>query len=237
MSTVPSPGPLSAPLDLEPHSFPAIDSLFLVAKAQHKKTLSAATASDDQPQPEAGAEKPAEVIQLNHIRKKHPTPTPSPHGSGLKVAPAQEQPRSPRGQPPKKRHLTYTEQQRRAIDRAMDRFDVIRFEDLTGPDGGEWVRIGGGSFGVVFKGEYLGTPVAIKEVLPNKEYDVEKYFERECVLMKEARHPNIVQYLGLSKGPGRDGRIYIVSEYVGGNVRSYIADVSLPSMLCCDTPG
>ncbi|PWY97352.1 kinase-like protein [Testicularia cyperi] len=106
----------------------------------------------------------------------------------------------------------------------MDRFDVINFADLSGPNGGDWVRIGGGSFGVVFKGEYLGTEVAIKEVLPNNTYDVEKYFERECVLMKEARHPNIVQYIGLTKSPGPDGRIYIISEFVGGNVRSYIAD-------------
>lgn len=110
----------------------------------------------------------------------------------------------------------------------MDRFDVINFADLSGPNGGDWVRIGGGSFGVVFKGEYLGTEVAIKEVLPNNTYDVEKYFERECVLMKEARHPNIVQYIGLTKSPGPDGRIYIISEFVGSNVRSYIADHSKP---------
>ncbi|KDN52790.1 kinase-like protein [Tilletiaria anomala UBC 951] len=107
----------------------------------------------------------------------------------------------------------------------MDRFDVISFSDLTGPDGSDkWVKIGGGSFGVVFKGEYLGTQVAIKEVLPNNTYDVEKYFERECVLMKEARHPNIVQYIGLTKSPEPDGRIYIISEFVGGNLRSFIAD-------------
>lgn len=106
----------------------------------------------------------------------------------------------------------------------MDRFDVIKFEDLSGPKGGEWIRIGGGSFGVVFRGEYLGTEVAIKEVLPNNTYDVEKYFERECVLMKEARHPNIVQYIGLTKSPGQDGRIYIVSEFVGPNLRQQIAD-------------
>lgn len=110
----------------------------------------------------------------------------------------------------------------------MDRFDVIRFADLSGPQGGEWVRIGGGSFGVVFRGEYLGTDVAIKEVLPNNTYDVEKYFERECVLMKEARHPNIVQYIGLTKSPGPDGRIYIISEFVGGNLRSFIADKKKP---------
>lgn len=110
----------------------------------------------------------------------------------------------------------------------MDRFDVIKFEDLSGPKGGDWVRIGGGSFGVVFRGEYLGTEVAIKEVLPNNTYDVEKYFERECVLMKEARHPNIVQYIGLTKSPGLDGKIYIISEFVGPNVRQQIADKKKP---------
>ena len=70
--------------------------------------------------------------------------------------------------------------------------------------------------------------MAIKEVLPNNTYDVEKYFERECVLMKEARHPNIVQYIGLTKSPGPDGRIYIISEFVGGNLRGYIADARKP---------
>lgn len=43
---------------------------------------------------------------------------------------------------------------------------------------------------------------------------------------REARHPNIVQYIGLTKSPGLTGRIYIISEFVGGNLRSYIADVS-----------
>jgi hypothetical protein len=105
------------------------------------------------------------------------------------------------------------------------------------------------SYACISQGEYLGTEVAIKEVLPNNTYDVEKYFERECVLMKwvlvgcdgtgerlailtslsmfhrEARHPNIVQYIGLTKSPGVTGRIYIISEFVGGNLRSYIADV------------
>jgi hypothetical protein len=33
-------------------------------------------------------------------------------------------------------------------------------------------------------GTYLGIEVAIKEVLPSKDYDVAKYFEREWRLMK-----------------------------------------------------
>jgi LIM domain kinase 1 len=73
--------------------------------------------------------------------------------------------------------------------------------------------------------------VAIKEVLPSDEYDVSKYFEREWRLMKyntiklpvcfsthindrEARHPNVVLYLGLSRAPDPDGRIFIISEFI-----------------------
>ena len=52
--------------------------------------------------------------------------------------------RTAQQQLPKRR--TYAEQAIR-----MDRFDVISFADLTGPKGGEWVKIGGGSFGVVYR--------------------------------------------------------------------------------------
>ncbi|KAG5219777.1 kinase domain-containing protein [Salix suchowensis] len=76
---------------------------------------------------------------------------------------------------------------------------------------------------------YLGIEVAIKEVLPSTEYDVAKYFEREWRLMKEARHPNVVLYLGLSRAPDPDGRIFIISEFIeNGNLRSYIFDKTKP---------
>lgn len=95
-------------------------------------------------------------------------------------------------------------------------------------------------------GTYLGIDVAIKEVLPSTEYDVAKYFEREWRLMKyvvprwhdslmltcysrEARHPNVVLYLGLSRAPDPDGRIFIISEFIeNGNLRNYIYDKSKP---------
>lgn len=45
--------------------------------------------------------------------------------------------------------------------------------------------------------------------------------------MKEARHPNVVLYLGLSRAP--DGRIFIISEYIeNGNLRLYIHDKTKP---------
>ena len=31
---------------------------------------------------------------------------------------------------------------------------------------------------------------------------------------REARHPNVVLYLGLSRSPEPDGRIFIISEYI-----------------------
>ncbi|KZT31768.1 kinase-like protein, partial [Sistotremastrum suecicum HHB10207 ss-3] len=96
-------------------------------------------------------------------------------------------------------------------------FDVIPYEDLTHP----FRTIGTGSFGSVYRSEYLGLPVALKQIQPSKDYDVQKYFEREWRLMKEARHPNVVLYLGLSRSPEKV--TYIVSEFVeGGNMRSYI---------------
>ncbi|TFK47257.1 kinase-like protein [Heliocybe sulcata] len=106
-----------------------------------------------------------------------------------------------------------------------DAFDVIPFEDIKG----DWKKLGSGSFGNVYKGNYLGIDVAIKEVLPSNDYDVAKYFEREWRLMKETRHPNVVLYLGLSRAPEPDARIFIISEYIeGGSVRQYIHEKSKP---------
>ncbi|KAI5993973.1 kinase-like domain-containing protein [Pisolithus albus] len=91
-----------------------------------------------------------------------------------------------------------------------DAFDIIPFNDIKG----NWKKLGSGSFGNVYRGSYLGTDVAIKEVLPSKNYNVAKYFEREWRLMKESRHPNVVLYLGLSRAPPPDGRVFIISEYI-----------------------
>ncbi|TFK69802.1 TKL/LISK/LISK-DD1 protein kinase [Pluteus cervinus] len=108
---------------------------------------------------------------------------------------------------------------------ASEAFDVIPFEDIKG----NWKKLGAGSFGNVYKGTYLGIDVAIKEVLPSKDYDVAKYFEREWRLMKECRHPNICLFIGLSRAPAPDNRIFIISEFIeNGNVRLYVHDKTKP---------
>ncbi|KAI0289652.1 kinase-like protein [Russula brevipes] len=95
-----------------------------------------------------------------------------------------------------------------------DPFDVIPFDDIKGG----WSKLGSGSFGNVYK-----------EVLPSTEYDVAKYFEREWRLLKESRHPNVVLYLGLSRAPEPDGRIFIISEFIeNGNLRQFIHNKSKP---------
>ncbi|KAM0786058.1 hypothetical protein ACM66B_006869 [Microbotryomycetes sp. NB124-2] len=112
-------------------------------------------------------------------------------------------------------------------------FDTIAYSDLSPEQ--EWTRLGKGSFGCVWKAEYLGLEVAVKEVLQSKEYNVDKYLERECRILSASRHPNIVQLIGFSLAPAHSTsvpplpRLLIVSEYLPrGNLRTYIADKSIP---------
>ncbi len=57
-----------------------------------------------------------------------------------------------------------------------------------------------GNFGAVMKGDYLGTPVAVKKLfqLNDANYDMNKYMAREIAVLKSLHHPNIVQFIGIS---------------------------------------
>lgn len=47
--------------------------------------------------------------------------------------------------------------------------------------------------------------------------------------LREARHPNVVLYLGLSRAPAPNNTIYIISEFIpNGNLRTYIFNKHLP---------
>jgi len=85
--------------------------------------------------------------------------------------------------------------------------------------------IGKGIFGVVYKASYLGTEVAVKECFSSiKQYgfDFEKVFNREVSILKECRHPNIVQYMGTCI---HEDKFYIITEYVkNDNLKTWITE-------------
>jgi len=84
-------------------------------------------------------------------------------------------------------------------------------------------ELGRGAFGVVFKGTWRGSPVAIKQLL-NQEFLGEKEleeFQREAKLMKSLRpHVNIVTFLGITSAPNP---LCIVTEFMGlGSLQSFL---------------
>jgi len=80
-------------------------------------------------------------------------------------------------------------------------------------------KIGSGNFAKVLRANYFGTPVAVKKIL-EPGGDMEKYVDRELALLKNLRHPNIVQFIGVCK---HKDEIFIVTEYCSkGNLKSLL---------------
>eukprot|EP01102_Stenamoeba_stenopodia_P007246 TRINITY_DN201_c0_g1_i2.p1 TRINITY_DN201_c0_g1~~TRINITY_DN201_c0_g1_i2.p1 ORF type:complete len:609 (-),score=63.70 TRINITY_DN201_c0_g1_i2:165-1991(-) len=78
-------------------------------------------------------------------------------------------------------------------------------------------EVGRGSFGVVYRGEYLGTKVAIKKLLWNENESLEELrreFETEIKVMQSLRHPNILMFMGLSQNSSNE--LFIVTEFLEG---------------------
>lgn len=84
--------------------------------------------------------------------------------------------------------------------------------------------LGRGAFGEVRKAEYMGTAVAVKRLLGSQcEVKFIKYLEREIASLTSMRHPNVVQFLGMTfsdtVGTEQRGEIYLVAEFMeGGDV-------------------
>ncbi|GAM19016.1 hypothetical protein SAMD00019534_021910 [Acytostelium subglobosum LB1] len=91
----------------------------------------------------------------------------------------------------------------------------IPFENLEFKE-----RIGKGSFGSVFKGNYLGLDVAIKKIEKADDPEYLKYIDREVSMLQSLRHPFIVQFSGICV---HSSGLYIITEFVsGGDVRQLL---------------
>jgi len=93
----------------------------------------------------------------------------------------------------------------------------IDFNDLENVS-----QIGGGNFGQVYRGSYFGTDVAIKQLLDVDDKDMHKYIEREMATLRDMRHPNVVQFMGLSRN---STDVFIITEFIpGGDLRKILKD-------------
>ncbi|KAI1730936.1 protein tyrosine kinase domain-containing protein [Ditylenchus destructor] len=62
-------------------------------------------------------------------------------------------------------------------------------------------QIGGGSYGTVFKADYLG-PVAVKKLnLTNPSISLLLAFKNEATVLKKAQHQNVLNFLGVMREP------------------------------------
>eukprot|EP01133_Synstelium_polycarpum_P013387 gene13387-15751_t len=100
-------------------------------------------------------------------------------------------------------------------------------------------QIGAGAYGMVYKGSYYKTEVAIKKIHPGEhQRELQKYLKREIAVLKNIKHPNIVQFVGVyyeqresstsnSNNQLLSNSTWIVTEYVaGGNLHERIKDVN-----------
>lgn len=85
--------------------------------------------------------------------------------------------------------------------------------------------IGRGTFGEVWKGDWLGTDVAVKNIIIRDEKQKELVI-REVSIMQTIRHPNLVSLLGWSMADAQDN-VKIVMEFMdGGGLDGLLKDVS-----------
>lgn len=99
------------------------------------------------------------------------------------------------------------------MDTELDTSWMIPFSQLNFQE-----EVGRGSFGVVYRGTYLGTQVAIKQLIWNEKEasfsELRKEFETEVRIMQTLRHPNILMFMGLCQN--EKNQLFIVTEFLEG---------------------
>lgn len=85
-------------------------------------------------------------------------------------------------------------------------------------------EIGRGSFGAVYKGEYKGFQVAVKQLFipsnPKEKSELLNDFTRECEILGLLKHPNIVHFLG---AVNEDPNFAFLTELYPGSVGNILS--------------
>ncbi|XP_070537754.1 uncharacterized protein [Ptychodera flava] len=74
-------------------------------------------------------------------------------------------------------------------------------------------EIGRGTFGVVYRGSWAGTYVAVKQINVRNVKLFQNRVKREIEVHSRIRHPNIVQLMAVGT---EKNQLYIISEYING---------------------
>lgn len=112
------------------------------------------------------------------------------------------------------------------IDKAIERIDelnqykhwIIEESELNQQ---EFVRIGEGSQGAVFKASWRGTPVAVKEVYVQDDMKKKDFLIEEIAILFNVMHPNCLSFLALST---TESKIYIVTELMDRPLQSVLME-------------
>ena len=75
----------------------------------------------------------------------------------------------------------------------------------------DWVRIGKGGYGCVYKAKWYGKTVAIKEARAKSKSSAKRALEREVDHLSKIHHPNVIHVFGCFY---RKDAMYLVMEYV-----------------------
>ena len=114
--------------------------------------------------------------------------------------------------------------------RFVAKFDVQLFKDRI---------LGMGSYGKVCRAKYgslpcaakiihetLFNPDAFKQIAPEKEHRLPfKRFEKECEVLQNLRHPNVIQYLGVYQDPNTKLPVLLM-ELMDGNLTHFLNNSS-----------
>jgi serine/threonine protein kinase len=123
------------------------------------------------------------------------------------------------------RRLTDDDASRHLFELHYDDVD-IDMKDVTkkGRVYHEKVLIGRGAFGHVYRGRYLGVPVAVKE-FPSETASIINAFESEVAILCALRHPNILPIIGFTRGDrAKDAEYTLVTPLLAKKFTDVIKD-------------